>query len=109
MSPDWNTSYSNELGCLCQGIGVNPTNPTKQRVKGTNTFHAIRYNDTPLDRRKGIAFSKVVCTFRTEKSDPNRTCITIAGHNIKYPGDIGTNMASLNLLKPPLDSALSHK
>ena len=60
MGPDWNTSYSNELVRLCQGIGVDPTNPNKQRVKGTNTFHSICYDDTPLDQQKGIAFSKVV-------------------------------------------------
>ena len=56
MGPDWNTSYYNNLGCICQFIGVNPSNPAKQRVKGTNTLHAIRYDNIPLDRQKGIAF-----------------------------------------------------
>jgi hypothetical protein len=26
----WDKSYANELGSLCQGIGTNPTNPTKK-------------------------------------------------------------------------------
>ena len=109
MGPDWNTYYSNELGRICQGIGVNPTNPAKKRVKVTNTFHAIHYKDIPLDRQKGIALSKVVCTFRPEKSDPNRTRITIAGQNIKWHGYVGTKTASLDLMKLLLNSFLSRK
>ena len=50
MGADWNKSYSNELVHLCQGIGADPTDPAKQRVKGTNIFHAICYDDIPLDR-----------------------------------------------------------
>ena len=109
LGPDWNTSYSIELGRLCQGISVNPADPSKQRVEGTNTFHPIRYEDIPLDRRKEIAFSKVVCTFRPEKSDPNRTRITIAGQNINYPGDVGTKTASLGLVKLLLNRVLLRK
>ena len=109
MVPNWNTYYSNELGRICQGIGVDPTDPAKQRVKGTNTFHTICYNNIPLDRQKGIASSKFVCTFCPEKSDPNRTRITIAGHNIKYPGNVGTKTASLDLLKLLLNIVLSRK
>ena len=33
----WDTSYANELGRLCQGIGAGST-PSTQRVSGTNTF-----------------------------------------------------------------------
>jgi hypothetical protein len=33
----WDTSYANELGRLCQGIGSGTT-PTSKRVAGTNTF-----------------------------------------------------------------------
>ena len=109
MVPDWNTLYSNELGRLCQGIGFDPTNPAKQRVIGTNTFHTICYDDTPLDLRKVIAFSKVFCTFCPEKSDPNRTRITIVVQNIKYPGEVGTKMTSLDLPKLLLNSVLSLK
>ena len=64
--------------------------PTKKQLNDTKTFHVIRYKDIPRDRQKGIDFSKVACTFRPKKSDPNRTCITIAGQNITYPGDVET-------------------
>ena len=109
MVSNWNTSYSKKIGRLCQGIVVYPTDPAKKRVKGTNTFHAICYDDIPLDRRKGIAFSKFVCTFRPEKSYPNRNCITIAGQNIKYPVDVVTKTASFDLLKLFLNGVLSRK
>ena len=83
--------------------------PTQKRVKGTDTFHVILYNEIPPNRRKGIAFSKVMCTFLLEKSDPNRTCITIAGQNITYPGNVGTKTASLDLIKLLINSVLSRK
>ena len=94
---------------MCQGIFTEPTDPTPKRVKGTDTFHVICYDDIPPDRRRGIALSKVVCTFRPENSDPNRTRITIAGQNIKYPGNVGTKNASLNLIKLLLNIVLSRR
>ena len=78
----WNESYSNELGRLCQGIGTSP-NGTSKRVKGTNTFFLIRFEDIPADCRKEITYTKVVCKVRPEKNDPNCTCITL-------PSDVGT-------------------
>ena len=50
-----------------------------------------------------------MCTFRPNKSDPNRTRITIAGQNITYPGDVGTRTASLDLIKLLINSVLSRK
>ena len=42
---DWDTSYANELGRLCQGIGHDDATASKQRVEGTDTFHPIHYHD----------------------------------------------------------------
>ena len=109
LAKTWNTSYSNKLGRLCQGIGTDPKDPTKKRVKGTNTFYVIRYEYINLDCRKVIDFSKVVCNFCPKKSDPNRTRITIAGHNISYPGNVGTKTASLDLIEILLNSSLYRK
>ena len=78
-------------------------------MEGTNISHPIRYENIPLDRRKEIAFSKVVCTLRPDKAYPNRTRITIAGQNIKYPGDVGNKTASLDLVKLLLNIVLSHQ
>jgi hypothetical protein len=51
----------------------------------------------------------VICEVRPEKEDPNCTQITIGGSRICYPGDVGTNTASLELVKILLNSVLSRK
>ena len=105
----WDTSYSNELGRLCQGVGKDPSNPMIQRVKGTNTFRVIRYEDIPKDRRGEICHTTVVCEVRPDKDDPNRTRITVAGNRIYYPGDVATPTGSLELVKLLINSVLSRR
>jgi hypothetical protein len=51
----------------------------------------------------------VVCKVQPEKDDPDRTYITIAGTRICFPGDVGTNTASLELVKLLLNSVISRK
>lgn len=103
----WDTSYANELGRLCQGVGKGDQGTKKQRVAGTDTFRAIQFDDIPKDRRDQITYTKVVCEVRPEKDDPNRTRITIGGNRIIYPGDVGTPTGSLELLKLVINSVLS--
>jgi hypothetical protein len=70
----WDTSYANESGRLCQGIGSGST-PTSQRVAGTNTFFIIDYQNIPLHKCKEICHTMVVCEVRPEKDDPDQTRI----------------------------------
>ena len=51
----------------------------------------------------------MVCLVRPENTDPNRTCITIFGNRIFYPGNVGTKTASLDLVKLVLHIVLSRK
>jgi hypothetical protein len=104
----WDTLYANELGHLCQGIIAGNT-PTTQCVSGTNTFFLIDYQDIPTHKKKEICHTMVVCEVRPEKDDPNCTRITIGGNRICYPGNVGTNTASLELVKLLLNSILSWK
>ena len=99
---------SNELGRLCQGTGSGEA-PNSKRVAGTNTFIRINYNNIPLHKRKEICHTMVVSEVRPEKDDPNCTQITIGGNRICYPGNVGTNTASLELLKLLPNSVLSQK
>ncbi len=46
----------------------------------------------------------VVCENQPDKDDPNHTRITFGGNRICYPGNVGTNTASLELLKLLLNS-----
>ena len=103
----WDTSYANELGRLCQGIGKDPRNPQLPRVAGTDTFKPIRYHDIPHQRKRDITYTRVVCELRPQKADPYRTRITLGGDRIHYPGDCGTKMGSLETVKLLLNSVLS--
>ena len=94
----WDTSYANELGRLCQGMGSGTT-PDSKRVAGTHTFFIIDYQDIPAHKRREICHTMVVCEVQPDKDDPDRTHITIEGNHICYPGDVGTNTASLKLFR----------
>jgi hypothetical protein len=103
----WDTSYANEIGRLCQGVGTHPAKPNTQRVAGTNTMRPIRFEDIPKDRIADVAHTKVVCEVRPTKDDPNRTRITIGGNTITYLGDCGTKTGSLESVKLVINSTLS--
>ena len=107
LASTWQYSYSNTMGCLCQGVGRGTKGPKKQRIACTDTFCVIRYTDIPCDRQTEIAHVKVVCEVRPQKIDPNRTRITVAGNRILYPGDVGTPSACLDFVKLMLNSVLS--
>ena len=96
LGPIWESSYSNELGRIFQGVGKGPTS-TGQYTKGTNTFRVTRLAYVPRDQRKGITFTKIVCKFRSKKEDPKRTCITMMGNRVVNSGNAGTKTASLDL------------
>ena len=64
-----NHSYANKLGRLCQGIGTSPDG-TSKRIKVTNTFFVIRFENIPSDRRSEITYTKVVFKVRPDKIDP---------------------------------------
>jgi hypothetical protein len=102
----WDTSYANELGRLCQGIGTG-SSPNTKCIGGTNTFFLIDYHDITVHKWKEICHTMVVCEVRPEKDDPDCTHITIGGNHICFLGDVGTNTTSLELVKLLLNSMLS--
>ena len=76
-------------------------------MEGTDTFYVIKFEDIPKDRLNEICYTSVVCEVIPGNKDPNRTRITICGTNVCYPGDVGTNTASLELFKLIINSILS--
>ena len=101
-----NKYFSNKIGRLRQGV-VTRINDIGKRVEGTNTFYVIKFEDIRKDRLNEIYYTSVVCEVRPDKKDPNQTRITICGTNVYYPGDVGTNTASLELFKLTINSILS--
>ncbi len=78
-------------------------------MAGTNTFHFTRYSNIPHYKRKEIIYTKVVCEIQEGKDNKNCTRITVGGNLIFYPGDAGTNTASLELIKLMLNSVILRK
>ena len=94
------------MGRLWQHVGIGADRKSK-RVDGTDTLFIIKYEDFTDDQRKETTYTKVVCKFRTQKEDPNRTWITIRGNHICYPVDVRTSMGSQELVKMITSSVLS--
>ena len=93
---------------LCQGVGT-WTKGIGKIIEGKNTFFVIKFEDIPKDILKEISNTSAFCEVRPCKKDPKRTRITICGTNVFYPGDVGTNTASLELFKLMINSVLSRK
>ena len=73
----WGKSYTTELGRLAQGIpGVS---------KGSNTIVFITRDEIPLDRLKNVTYGRICANYRPEKTDPNRSRLTIGSDRLKFP------------------------
>ena len=96
------------MGRLCQGVGKGPNGKGK-RIEGTNTLFVIKFEEIPKDRLNEICYTSLVCEVIPGKKDPNITRIKICGTNLCYPGDVGTNTASLKLFKLMINSVLSRE
>jgi hypothetical protein len=65
----------------------------------TETIAFMSKEMIPHNRRKDITYGRIVCTHRSEKTDPYRTRITMGGNLINYPDDCGTPTADLLTVK----------
>ena len=93
----WQLSSANEFGRLAQGIGT--------RIQGTNTIFFIPKSKIPSTNY--ATYARFVCTYRPNKSEPNRTRLTVGGNLIQYPGDVSTRTADLTPAKIHLNSTIS--
>ena len=101
----WDRSFANEMGRLFLVIGRNED--SQKHIKVTNKFFVIHFQDIPKTRINEVCYTYVLCQERPEKSDPNRTHITICVTNVQYSVDVGTKTASLELLKLIINSVIS--
>ena len=96
---DWGYSFGNEIGRLAQGM--------PGRVKGTDTLKFISYADMPMDRRRDCTYARIVCNCRPQKSEVNRTRVTVGGNLINCPFDCGTPTTDLITVKILINSVIS--
>ena len=86
----WSKSYANELGRLTEGI---------HNIPGTNTMFFIHKSDIPIDRRKDIAYDRIVVVVRPQKKEKERTRLTVGGNLIGYPWEVATSTSNLTVAK----------
>ena len=78
-------------------------------VTTTETIFFKRKDKIPHDRRKGITYGRVVCTYHSEKKDPYQTRLTMGGNLVNYPDNCGTPTSDLLTIKLLLNSVISTK
>ena len=88
-SAAWTHSSANEFGRLFQGVGG--------RIKGTNTCFFIHKHEVPADKR--VTYARFVCSERPQKTEVNRTRLTVGGNLINYPGEVSTRTSDLTTFK----------
>jgi hypothetical protein len=94
---NWELSAANEFGRLAQGVGG--------RIKGTDTIKFIPHAAMPNYRT--ATYPRFVCEHRPQKTEVNRTRLTLGGNLIKYPGDVSTKTAELETIKILFNSVIS--
>ena len=98
----WGNSSGNEVGRLAQGM---PGRISKE--KATNTMFFIAQDEIPPDRRRDVEYTRVVCNYRDQKKEKERTRITMGGDRTNCPFDCGTPTAELLTIKLLLNSVIS--
>jgi hypothetical protein len=90
-------SFANELGHLAQGVS--------NRVQGTDTIFFVPFSAIPTDRT--VTYGRLVCDYRPQKSEPERTRLTVGGNLITYPYDVSTDTSDLTTAKLVINSTIS--
>ena len=73
-----------ELGRLAQGFSDNV---------GKNNLFFIKRIQVPTQEQ--VTYLSIVCTYRPQKSDPNRVRLVAGGDRLDYDGPIRTPTADL--------------
>jgi hypothetical protein len=99
QNPDrWETSFSNEIGRLAQGVG--------DRMKsGNENIFFIPRRQVPHGRK--VTYANPVCDYRPLKSDQYRVRLTVGGDRLPYASDAGAPAASLLEAKILFNSVIS--
>ena len=93
----WQHLSANEFGRLAQGVGGH--------VTGTDTIRFIRHLEMPPSRRP--TYARFMCEVRPQKSEKERTRLTVCGNLIDYPDPITTRTCDLVTFKMHINSTLS--
>jgi len=62
----------------------------KVRVEGAITMFFNNKNGIPQERLKYVVYVCIVCDYREDKDEPNRTSLIVGGDRINDPNNCGT-------------------
>ena len=91
---------SNKSGRLAQG---------NNNVKGANAMFFLPFEEIPINRKKDITYARIVVNYRPQKTEKERTCITVGGNLINYPDNVSTKTAEITTAKIMFNSVISTK
>jgi hypothetical protein len=92
----WMKSFANELGRLAQGI---------RDIPGTDTINFIKFADVP--KGETVTYGRIVCTYRPQKEEKERTRLTVGGNLIVCLYDVSAPTAALTTAKLLFNSVIS--
>jgi hypothetical protein len=92
----WEISFANKIGRLFQGIW---------HIKGTDTCFFIQKAQVLLD--KWPMYGCICCNFHPQKEEQYRTCLTVSGDHIDYPGNKAAPTPDLTTAKLLINSTIS--
>ena len=75
------------------------------RIKGTNTIFFIHPSKIPKGRK--ATYARFVCDYRPQKTEKERTRLTVGGNLIDYPGEVSTWTADITTAKLLFNSVIS--
>ena len=93
----WQRSSANEFGRLAQGVGG--------RIDGTDTIKFLHHHEMPTNRRP--TYARFICEIRPQKTEQERTRLTVGGNLIDYPDTVTTRTCDLVTFKLHINSTLS--
>jgi hypothetical protein len=98
LQPLRKRGFSNEAGCLFQGI---------RDIPCTNTCFFVEITNIPKYRK--ITYGKIVCDYKPHKKDKDRISLTVGGDRLNYSGDVATSTSDITTFKKLINSTLSTK
>ena len=74
-------------------------------------FFITKEGAIPSNHCNDVTYSSIVCDFKENKAEQNRTCSTVVvgGDKIHYPGNVGTPIVDLLTEKLMFNSIISTK
>ena len=93
----WEKLSAKTFGRLMKGF--------KRGIHGTDTMKFIQKHEVPYNKK--ATYARIVCDYRPQKEEKERTRITVGGNRLDCQGGGSTKTAGLTTIKLLLNSVVS--